>query len=123
VLALRIWLASLTPKDGVARPRYLSWQVGSCWPAPRHFDRHGGFKLLRARARRQNDACRRQHGQPLTKEDRERAEALRDRIRGTSAQPDDVTFERALAAVLAGPHAAGPRSQAEAVNYPSRGSR
>lgn len=110
VLALRVWLASLASKDSVSRSRYLSWQVGSGWPAPRHFDRHGGFKLLRERARRDNDTCRREHRTPMTKKDRERVELLRDRIRGTGARPDDVPFETALAAVLAGPHAVGPTS-------------
>jgi hypothetical protein len=107
VLALRIWLASLKPTDRDSRDRYLTWQVGSGWPAPRHFDQHGGLKLLRERARRDNNTCRREQGKPVRKADRERAERLRDRIRATTPLAD-VPFVDALRAVLAGPHAFGP---------------
>ncbi|MEJ7783564.1 MAG: hypothetical protein WKF96_02090 [Solirubrobacteraceae bacterium] len=108
ILALRIWLAGLNASADTNRSDYLAWQVGSGWPAPKHFDRHGGLKQLRARARHDNTAERREHGQPVTKTTQERAMQLRERLRGGTVLPAPVAFEHAVAVMLAGPHAVGP---------------
>lgn len=105
VLALRIWLADVGGRGGTTREDYLSWQVGTGWPAPSKFAPYGGFKALRARAREANAAERRQHGQPLTDMTRRRAETLRRHL--TTATPDPVPFPDALKVVLARPHADG----------------
>lgn len=105
VLALRIWLVEVGVRGGTTREGYLSWQVGTGWPAPSRFAPYGGFKTLRARAREANAAERRRHGQPLTDMTRRRAETLRRHL--TAATPGPVPFADALRAVLAGPHAEG----------------
>jgi hypothetical protein len=51
VLALRLWLAQAYRRQ---RDDYVSWQVGSLWPAASRFDQHGGFARLRARTREEN---------------------------------------------------------------------
>ena len=53
-----------------------------------------------------------EYGQPVTKATAERAEQLRERLRGGTILPVAVPFERAVREMLAGPHAVGPSEPA-----------
>jgi hypothetical protein len=98
--------------------------VGQCrqrLAAPKHFDQHGGLARLRARARHENTAERSEHGQPVAKATVERAEQLRERLRGGTVLPEPVPFEQAVTAMLARPHAVGPTKPILTIrSHPSR---
>lgn len=110
IVALRVWDLELAATGKRTQKRYLAWQIGSEWPAPKVFSRYGGLTALRAEAFRANaerlaEGCKPQavlvellaHSEALLTEARQRA------LQGAP----DFSLAAAIAAVASGPREVG----------------